>query len=350
VSVPDELQHLLDAIRPVDGEARAAALERSAGQAKPPGSLGQLETLAAQLAAIAGTCPPPAIGSPALVIAAGDHGVHAQGVTPWPQDITGLMVQTFCAGGAAANAVAATVGAEVTVLDVGVLAELPDHPRLRRANVRRGTRDLSVEDAMSAEEVVTAILAGATLARELIDAGRDLLVLGDMGIANTTASAVLIAAYTGATAGQVTGRGTGIDDVMLTRKTEVVADALQRVAGLGPLATLAAVGGLEHAALVGVMLAAAGARVPVVLDGVISDAAALAAVALHPDVGGYLIAGHRSVEPGATVALGRLGAPPLIELGLRLGEGTGALLAVPIVRAAAATLRDMVLLSDLGAP
>lgn len=260
------------------------------------------------------------------------------------------MVQTFCAGGAAANAIATTVGADVIVLDVGVLADLPDHSRLRKANVRRGTRDLAVEDAMSGDEVVAAVVAGATLAREVIDAGSDLLVLGDMGIANTTASAVLIAAFTGTSAAEVTGRGTGIDDDMLTRKTEVVAAAVARIAGRGPLEVLAAVGGLEHAALVGAILAAAATRVPVILDGVISDAAALAAVALHPIVGGHLVAGHRSVEPGATVALRALGAQPLVDLGLRLGEGTGALLAVPIVQAAAATLRDMVLLADLGPP
>lgn len=257
------------------------------------------------------------------------------------------MVQTFCAGGAAANAIAATVGADVTVLDVGVLAELPDHSRLRKANVRRGTRDLAVEDALTSDEVVAAVVAGATLARELIDGGRDLVVLGDMGIANTTASAVLIAAFTGASAAEVTGRGTGIDDDMLARKTEVVAAAAARTAGCGPLAVLAAVGGLEHAALVGAILVAAAARVPVIVDGVISDAAALAAVALRPEVGGYLVAGHRSVEPGASVALRALEAEPLVDLGLRLGEGTGALLAVPIVRAAAATLHDMVLLADL---
>lgn len=348
MSMPDDLDALVRAVTPVDEDARAAAVERSAGQAKPAGSLGQLEAVAAQLAAIAGACPPPAIRSPHLVIAAGDHGVHAQGVTPWPQDITAMMVATFCAGGAAANAIAATVGAEVTVLDVGVAGAVPTHPRLRAAKVRRGTRDLTVEDAMTDVELTAAVRSGADLARELVEGGTDLVVLGDMGIANTTASAALIAAFTGASAAKVTGRGTGIDDEMLVRKRAVVEEAVARATGRPPWAMLAALGGLEHAALVGVMLAAASARVPVVLDGVISDAAAVAAVALCPRLRDHLIAGHRSVEPGASVALRELRLSPLVDLGLRLGEGTGALLAVPVIRAAAATLRDVVLLSELG--
>jgi nicotinate-nucleotide--dimethylbenzimidazole phosphoribosyltransferase len=342
------LDELVAAVQPVDESQRTAALERSTGQVKPPGSLGRLEAVGAQLAAIAGATPPPAITEPFLVIAAGDHGVHAQGVTPWPQEITALMVGTFCAGGAAANALARTVGAEVTILDVGVAAELEDHPALRRANVRRGTRDLLIEDASSRDEAVAAVCAGAEAARDLLASGTDLLVLGDMGIANTTASAALIAAFTGSDAEVVTGRGTGIDDATLERKTKIVAGALERTGTRDALGTLASLGGLEHAALVGVCLAGAAARVPVLLDGVITNAAAVVAVALCPELGGYLIAGHRSVEPGARVALAHLCLEPLIDLELRLGEGTGALLAVPIVQAAAAALRDMSLLSDLG--
>ncbi|MFP5308674.1 MAG: nicotinate-nucleotide--dimethylbenzimidazole phosphoribosyltransferase [Actinomycetes bacterium] len=353
--VPSRLAELCAAVAPVDEAARAAAHERSDGQVKPPGSLGRLEALGAQLAAIAGTSPPPVPGRPALLIAAGDHGVHAQGVTPWPQAITAAMVGAFCAGGAAANALADVVGADVRVLDVGVAADLPDHPRLVSAKVAHGTADLTVADPMSAEEVDAAVAAGADAAAALIDDGCDLLVLGDMGIANTTASAALIAACTGASAEVVTGRGTGIDDEMLAHKTEVVATALVRAgaagatvaAGGSAAATLAALGGLEHAALVGALLTAAGARVPVVLDGVISDAAACVAVAACPAAGGYLVAGHLSVEPGARVALDHLGLAPLVDLDLRLGEGTGALLAVPVVRAAGAALDRMLLLADL---
>jgi nicotinate-nucleotide--dimethylbenzimidazole phosphoribosyltransferase len=345
---PDTVRALVDAVRPVDDHHRHLARERSDAQVKPPGSLGRLETLGARLCAIAGATPPPGIDAPALVIAAGDHGVHGQGVTPWPQEVTAMMIGAFCADGAAANALARTVGAEVTVLDVGVAGDVAPHPRLRPARVRPGTRDLLVEDAMTVDETEAAIGAGADLVRDLVADGADLLVLGDMGIGNTTASAALIAAVTGTSAAAVTGRGTGIDDATLERKAKVVAGALERTGPRDPLATLAALGGLEHAALVGVCLAGAAARVPVVLDGVITNAAAVVAAALCPDVAGYLVAGHRSVEPGAAVALAHLGLLPVLELDLRLGEGTGGLLAVPVVRAAAAALRDMLLLTDLG--
>lgn len=347
MSAPDAIRTLVEAVRPVDERHRRLAHERSDGQVKPPGSLGRLEAIGAQLAAIAGVVPPPTIDAPALVIAAGDHGVHAQGITPWPQSITAMMVGAFCADGAAANAIARTVGADVTVLDVGVAGAVVPHPRLRQARVRPGTRDLSVEDAMTLDEVSAAVLAGAQFARDAVDGGADLLVLGDMGIANTTASAALIAALTGTPPAAATGRGTGIDDATLAHKTAVVSAALARVGARNPLGTLVGLGGLEHAALVGVCLAGAAARVPIVLDGVITNAAAVVAHALCPSVVDYLVAGHRSVEPGATIALDHLGLEPIVDLDLRLGEGTGGLLAVPVVRAAAATLRDMLLLADV---
>ncbi|MBY5164138.1 nicotinate-nucleotide--dimethylbenzimidazole phosphoribosyltransferase [Salsipaludibacter albus] len=340
-----------------DAAAVAAASARSAVQAKPVGSLGRLEEVGAWLAGVAGTCPPPVPVAPAVVIAVGDHGVHAAGVSPWPQEVTAQMVGNFCAGGAAANALAATVGARMVVLDVGVAGDLPedlptargDDPRLVRRRVRSGTRDLSREDAMTAGEVEDAILAGATVMDELVGDGIDLLVLGDMGIANTTASAALVAACTGVDPELATGRGTGIDDEMLARKTAIVRGALERIADrTDPLAVLAAIGGLEHAAMVGAMAAAATHRVPIVLDGVITDAAALVAIAWCPALAGHLVAGHRSVEPGAAVALDRLGLRPLLDLELRLGEGTGGLLAVPIVVAGAAALERMALLEDLG--
>jgi nicotinate-nucleotide--dimethylbenzimidazole phosphoribosyltransferase len=251
----------------------------------------------------------------------------------------------------------------VALLDVGVAADVPDHPMIRRARIRSGTDDLAEGPAMARDDAVRAVLAGADLAGELLSDGADLLVTGDMGIANTTATSCLIGALTGASAEEVTGRGAGIDDATLSRKREVVAGALDRVAALADpdgafpahvcskaaivAGVLAQVGGLEHAALAGVILAGAAARVPVVLDGVTTDAAALVAVALHASVGGYLIAGHRSVEPGATVALRHLGLEPLLDLSLRLGEGTGGLLAVPLVRAAAAVLGGMARLSDV---
>ncbi|GAB3657624.1 nicotinate-nucleotide--dimethylbenzimidazole phosphoribosyltransferase [Glycomyces tarimensis] len=346
----NRLASLVDQIEPVEARFAALAAERHNGLAKPQGSLGRIETLGGRLSAVARACPPPPIEDPALLIAAGDHGVHAQGVSPWPQEITTMMVENFCAGRASANAIAAACGARVAVLDAGTAKPPGDHPMLSTAGIRAGTRDLRVEPAMTEAECTAAILAGAELAGHLIDTGADLIVLGDMGIANTTPSAALIAAFTGEPADRVTGRGTGIDDRTLGVKIAVVADALARHGDdRDPLRTLASLGGLEHAALAGAALAAAARRVPVLVDGVNTVAAALAAVAVCPDVTGYLFAGHRSVEPGASAGLARLGLEPLLDLEMRLGEGTGALLAVPIVRSAAAVLRGVAGLDELGA-
>jgi nicotinate-nucleotide--dimethylbenzimidazole phosphoribosyltransferase len=337
-------------VAPVDREAGAAALRRHDRLVKPPGSLGRVEAIGVRLAAIAGACPPPVPRRPVVLIAAGDHGVLAQGVSPWPREVTAAMIAGFCSGTAAVNAIAATVGAEVLVLDVGVASELADHPRLRRARVRPGTADLSEGPAMSRADAATAVLAGAGAAEDLIAGGADLLVTGDMGIGNSTPAACLVAAFAGRPAAEVTGRGTGIDDATLALKTKVVAHAidLHRPDASDALGVLAAVGGLEHAALAGLILAGAAHRIPVVLDGVNAVAAALAAAVLRPEVVGYLLAGHRSVEPGASAALDHLGLEPLLDLQMRLGEGTGGLLAVPIVIAAAAVLRDMATFGEAG--
>lgn len=350
MTLPQDIEELLDGIAPVAAHAAAAARIRHGTLIKPAGSLGRLEALGARLAGISGICPPPVPDRPAVVVAAADHGVHAQSVTPWPQQITAAMVTQFCAGTAAVNAIARTVGARLAVLDVGCAVEPPDHPLLHKQRVRAGTANMTRGPAMSHNEAARGLLAGAVLAHELINDGADLLVTGDMGIANTTASACLIAALTGASAQAVTGRGSGIDDRMLAHKRKVVASALQRhqVVARDPLAVLAAVGGLEHAALAGVIFAAAASRVPVVLDGVTTNAAALVTTALCPRSVDYLIAAHRSAEPGATIALDHLGLRPLLDLGLRLGEGTGGLLAVPLVQAAASTLGEMATLEDLG--
>jgi nicotinate-nucleotide--dimethylbenzimidazole phosphoribosyltransferase len=345
----EQVAALAGAVSPADEAAAGQARRRHHALAKPPGSLGAVEQLGARLAAVAGRCPPPVPAAPAVVVAAGDHGVHAQGVTPWPQSVTSAMVGVFCQGRAAVNAIAAVVGARVAVLDVGVAGEPVRHPRLRRARVRDGTADLSEGPAMTRDEAAAALLAGAGLAEELVASGVDLLVTGDMGIANTTAAACLVAAFTGAGAAETTGPGAGADAAMLARKTALVAAAVARhgPGGADPLGTLAALGGLEHAALAGVILSGACDRVPVVLDGVNTAAAALAAVALCPPVRGYLVAGHRSTEPGAAVALDHLGLPPLLDLGLRLGEGTGGLLAVPVVAAAARVLNDVAAIDEL---
>jgi nicotinate-nucleotide--dimethylbenzimidazole phosphoribosyltransferase len=350
MDVEEQIARLVEQIAPVDRAAEEAARSRQDQLVKPRGSLGRLEELGIRLAAIAGVCPPPVPHRPSVLIAAGDHGVLTQGVSPWPKEVTAAMIGGFCAGVAAVNAIARVVGAEVTVLDVGVATELQPHARLRSARVRPGTADLLEGPAMSRTEAAASIAAGAAVAADLMDVGADLLVTGDMGIANTTPAACLIGAFTGLDAAAVTGRGTGIDDATLDLKTKVVGRALElhRPDPADPIGVLAAVGGLEHGALAGMILAAAARRVPVVLDGVNAGAAALIATALAPESLGYLVAGHRSVEPGASAALRHLGLEPVIDLGLRLGEGTGALLAVPVVIASAAVLAGMATFEEAG--
>lgn len=337
------LDQTLAAIRPLDPAAVAQAAERQSRLTKPPGSLGPLEDLGARLAGLAGTCPPPLPEPAAVAVFAGDHGVHGQGVTPWPQEVTTQMVQNFLAGGAVVNAFAAQVGASVVVVDVGVAATLDEAPGLLPRKVRAGTRDMTAGPALTRDEAVAAVEVGIEVAASLTDSGARALLTGDMGIANTTASAALIAAFTGADAAVVTGRGAGVDDATLRHKVSVVEAALARHAPepSDPIGVLAAFGGLEHAALAGFVLAAAAARVPVILDGVIAGAAALVAKALAPDCLAACVAGHRSAEPGHAVALRTLRLEPLVDLGLRLGEGSGALLALPLVQSAARVLRDV---------
>jgi nicotinate-nucleotide--dimethylbenzimidazole phosphoribosyltransferase len=281
---------------------------------------------------------------------AGDHGVHARGVTPWPQEVTAQMVANFVAGGAVVNAFARQNGAEVLVVDVGVGIPLAAGPALIDANVRRGTRDFTAGPAMTRDEARAAVQVGISVADALADAGVRCLLTGDMGIANTTPAAALIAAFTGAGAAAVTGRGTGVDDETYRRKIAVVDEALRRHRPdpADPLGVLAAVGGLEHAAIAGFLLGSAARRLPVVLDGVIAVSAALAAAAFAPDAVAAMVAGHRSAEPGATIALGHLGLTPLLDLGMRLGEGTGAVLALPIVTSAVRVLHDVATFDSAG--
>jgi nicotinate-nucleotide--dimethylbenzimidazole phosphoribosyltransferase len=349
-AVATVLEDTVAAIRPLDHEAVAAAAERQGQLTKPAGSLGLLEDISIQLAGLAGVCPPPMPEPAVVAIFAADHGVHAQGVTPWPQEVTGQMVANFLAGGAVINAVAAQAGAEVVVVDIGVAAELASVPGLLPRKVRPGTADMTVGPAMSRDEALAAVEAGIELARDLVAAGNRCLLTGDMGIANTTASAALIAAFTGSTPAEVTGRGTGVDDATLAIKVGVVTRALElhRPDPSDPIGVLAAVGGLEHAGLAGFMLGAAALRVPVILDGVIAGAAALAAVALAPDSVYAMVAGHRSAEPGAARALEHLGRRPLVDLDLRLGEGSGAVLALGLVQAAVRVLREVATFDGAG--
>jgi nicotinate-nucleotide--dimethylbenzimidazole phosphoribosyltransferase len=344
------LETTLAAIRPADAEAMTAARELQARLTKPAGSLGALEELSVRLAGLAGVCPPPLPQPATVAVFAGDHGVHAQGVSPWPQEVTAQMVANFVAGGAVVNAFARQAGADVMVVDVGVAIPLHGGPNLLDANVRRGTRDMTAGPALTREEAQAAVEVGVKVAETLVEQGARILLTGDMGIANTTPAAALIAAFAGVSADVVTGRGTGIDDETLTHKIGVVAAALERHAPdpADPLGVLAAVGGLEHAALTGFILGAAARRTPVIVDGVIAAAAAVAAAAFAPDSVAAMVAGHRSAEPGASVALAHLGLDPLLDLGMRLGEGSGAVLALPVVQAAVRVLHEVATFDSAG--
>jgi nicotinate-nucleotide--dimethylbenzimidazole phosphoribosyltransferase len=346
------LSDALTSIIPVSAEAAAEADERQSQLTKPRGSMGALEILGSRLCAVSRTCPPPVPARPAVAVFAGDHGVHAQGVTPWPQEVTVQMVANFAAGGAVVNALARQVGATVAVVDVGLATEPVPAGALRRANVARATADLSLGPAMTREQALAAIEVGLAVADELVDSGADLLVTGDMGIANTTPAAALVALSTGAEPELVTGRGTGVDDAMLAVKTAVVTAVVDRVRSRSEAADavdlLAEAGGFEHAALAGFLLGGAVRRVPVVVDGVIAASGALVAAALAPDAVGYWVAGHLSTEPGAALALESLGLTPLLDLDLRLGEGSGALLAVPLVQSAARILAEVATFDSAG--
>jgi nicotinate-nucleotide--dimethylbenzimidazole phosphoribosyltransferase len=332
-----------------DAHAEKAAAAHHDRLTKPLGALGLLESIGIRLSAIAGSMPPPVPAPASIAVFAADHGVVVQGITPWPQEVTAQMVANFVAGGAAINVLARQMGARVTVVDVGVATELDDAPGLLRRKVRLATADLAVGPAMTADEVECALDIGAQVAAELVAAGARALVTGDMGIGNTTAAAAIIAALTGRTAVEVTGRGTGIDDATMARKVAVIERGLAR---LGPRddgrAVLAEVGGLEIAALAGFIVGGAALRVPVVVDGVVAGAALLVAANLCPPALAFTFAGHRSTEPGATAVLEKLDLEPMLDLGMRLGEGSGACLALPVLEASARVLAEMATFDSAG--
>jgi nicotinate-nucleotide--dimethylbenzimidazole phosphoribosyltransferase len=335
------------AIPPLDAEAMQQAAARQARLTKPAGSLGRLEDLSIRLAGMTGRLDPPLQDAVVFTLAA-DHGIAAEGVSAYPREVTAQMVLNFLRGGAAINVLARAVGARVVVADIGVDADLPPHPDLRSVKVRRGTASIAQGPAMTIGEAEQAIEVGRGLVR---DERLDVALTGDMGIGNTTASAAVICALTKLDPAMVVGRGTGVDDEGLQRKLTAVKRALDvnaRSISRGPLETLAAVGGLEIAGLVGVILEAAQMRKPVIIDGFISGAAALVAAAMEPAVTGYLIASHRSQELGHGAVLERLGLQPLLDLDLRLGEGTGAALALPIVRAAVRLIDEMATFDEAG--
>ncbi|MES4890576.1 nicotinate-nucleotide--dimethylbenzimidazole phosphoribosyltransferase [Streptomyces sp. NPDC096012] len=346
----DLLAETVAQIRPLDAKALGEAWERQKRMTKPAGALGMLEIISAQLSGLSRQCPPPIPEPAAVAIFAGDHGVHAQGVTPWPQEVTAQMVANFLGGGAVCNAFATQVGAEVCVVDVGVAADLPATPGLLPRKIRGGTSDMTTGPAMTREEAKAAIEVGIETARDLVAAGNKALLTGEMGIANTTASAALISVFTGVDPAEVTGRGTGINDETLARKTDVVRRALEfhQPDPADPVGVLAAIGGFEHAAIVGLLLGGASLRTPVILDGVSAGAAALVARAIAPEVLAACIAGHRSAEPGHVAALNKLGLRPLVDLDLRLGEGTGALLALPLVQSTARAMHEVATFDSAG--
>jgi nicotinate-nucleotide--dimethylbenzimidazole phosphoribosyltransferase len=330
----------------LDLHARAACQRRLDSLTKPAGSLGVLEDLALRLAAIRGF--PPRVDHVEVLVFAGDHGVTDEGVSAFPKAVTAQMVLNFARGGAAINVFARQCQASVTVIDVGVDAELPPTPGLIIDKVRRGTRNLLREDAMTSAECSLALAAGARRCAERIDAGAQLLCFGEMGIGNTTAAAALICALLPQSPAECVGRGTGVDDATHARKISVVERALARVKTQSPLSVLASVGGLEIAAITGAMLHAASRRAPVLVDGFIASSAALCAIRAAPEAAPFLIFSHRSAEKGHVRVLEVLKQRPLLDLDLRLGEGTGAVLAVPLLRTACAMVAEMAMFDSAG--
>ena len=342
-------------VTPPSDRARREARERLAALAVPAGALGRLGDLAVWVAATQGRVPPEPVRRVRAVVFAGDHGVAARGVSAYPTSVTPAMVRTMAQGRAGVCVLARQHGVALRVLDLGVEADLGDLDAAVTAHkVRRGSGPIDTEDALTDEEVRRALTAGARVAAEEIRAGAQLLVGGDLGIGNTTPAAAVVGACLGLPATEVVGRGTGVDDDGLARKTAVVQAALDRVTTdserdrtSDPLDLLAALGGADLAALAGFCAAAARAGVPVLLDGLISVAAALVADRLAPGAAVWFAAGHRSTEPAQSLALNKLGLSPVLDLDLRLGEGSGAVAAVPLVRSAALLLAETALLADL---
>lgn len=337
-------------VTPPSATAKADATARLRGLATPPGALGRLGDLGVWVAATQGQVPPEPLDRVRAVVFAGDHGVARHGVSAFPPAITAAMVRTFLAGRAGVTALARAHGVTVRVLDMAVDDDLDGvDADVQRFKVRRSSGAIHLEDALTPEETQRALAAGATVATEEIAAGAQLLISGDMGIGNTTPAAALIASSLGIPAVEVTGRGTGIDDATWQAKVEVIQTALDRVRHRtdDPLETLAGLGSADLAASVGFMAAAARAGIPVLLDGLMSVACGILADRFAPGAAAWFAAGHRSTEPAQSIALDKLGLAPILDVGMRLGEGSGAVAAVPVLRSAVALLRDVALLSEL---
>lgn len=338
------------AVIPPDSDATAAAKRRQDILTKPAGALGRLEELSVWVAGCQGLCPPQQFERARVVVFAGDHGVARTGVSAYPPEVTAQMVANIDAGGAAINVLAGVAGASVRVIDMAVDCEQPLSEAIGAYKVRRSSGNIAVEDALSAHEVLAALQAGRQLADDEVDAGADLLIAGDMGIGNTTAATALIATLTDTEPVVVVGRGTGIDDAAWTRKTAAVRDAMFRARQhrADPVGLLRTCGGADLAAMAGFCAQAAVRRTPLLLDGVVVTAAALVADRIAPGARAWWQAGHRSTEPAHSLALAHLELTPIIDLGLRLGEGTGAAVALPVLRAAVATLASMATFEGAG--
>jgi nicotinate-nucleotide--dimethylbenzimidazole phosphoribosyltransferase len=343
------LDTLLSTIQPLDESAMHSARARQDTLTKPRGSLGRLEELSIQLAGMRAD-PLPSVERKAVIVMAADHGVASEGVSAYPAEVTAQMVLNFLRGGAAINSLARQAGARVSVVDIGVASEFGSVPGLIQRKVMCGTRSLAQGPAMTRQEAEQALQVGVDVLNEEAARGLDLVATGDMGIGNTTPSSAIAAVMTGLPVAQVVGRGTGIDDQGLQRKVKVIEQALSvnRPDATDTLDVLHKVGGLEIAGLAGVMIAAVARRIPIVVDGFISTAAAMIAAGLAPGARHYMISAHQSVEIGHRAMLSHLGLEPLLDLDLRLGEGTGAALAFHLVEASTRILREMATFGEAG--
>ncbi len=336
------------AITPIAKTDLGAAQAAIDIKTKPPGSLGRIENLARQISAIQRTTSPNADQCELLLFAA-DHGLVAEGVSAWPSEVTTQMVGNFLNGGAAANVFARTNNVKITVIDAGIIGELPDHPKLLRANIKKGTNNALHEDAMSEAELIRALEFGAKLAVDKINAGNQVIAIGEMGIGNTSSATLLAHAIHGLPIIELTGPGAGLDETGVHRKAEILKKTAARKPGkLSPIDALKSFGGLEIAMMAGAVIGTACARGVMLVDGFIASSAAMCALAARPEAAGYTVFAHRSREPGHNAMMAAIGADPLMDLDLRLGEGTGALLAYPLLCNACAMLSDMATFESAG--
>lgn len=336
----------LEPVPLLDRALESALLARLDGKAKPPGSLGRIEALSLQLGLIQARLDP-RVERALLLVFAGDHGLTQDGVSSYPSSVTAAMVQTFLAGRASANAFARVVDAEVRVVDAGVATDLAPHPALTDARIAAGTRNAATQPAMTRSELEAALSRGANIAVSAAAEGFDVIALGEMGIGNSASAALIMHRLAPAPLATCVGRGAGHDEAGLARKLAVLERAAARSDANAPMDVLTEFGGYEIAMMAGAILGAAEARTPVVVDGFIASAAALAAIRLEPAALDYCVFAHRSAEAGHDLMLRAIGAEPLLDLGLRLGEGTGALLCIPLLRAAARLMTDVASLDDV---